>query len=115
MCLVWGSYEEFKRRHQDTEELCLERGLLFQPFVAEAHGGGFGPVARRICGRVARAAAAISGEEVESKAADMLRRISTAIHRENARAVFRRMPLVEGGCVGPAPAAWAEEAHAQWQ
>ena len=111
---IWGSYEEFKRRHLDTEERCLERGFIIRPFIIEAHGGGFGPVARRICARVAKAAAATSGEDVEVKAADLLRRISISLHRENARAILRRLPTQEGGSMAPSPAAWAEEAHA-WQ
>ena len=104
---VWSIYEDFKRTHMDTESQCTAQGLSFLLFVVEAHGGGFGPVARRVCGRLARAGAAMEGEAVEVQAAGLLRRISIAIHRANSRAVLRRFP---GACQetdGPCPLAWA--------
>ena len=39
----------------------------------EAHGGGLGPIARRVVGHIAKARAAREGEEAEHSAADLLR------------------------------------------
>ena len=49
---IWAQYENFKRQHLNTEAVCSEAGLRFLPFVVEAHGGGFGPAARRVIGGV---------------------------------------------------------------
>ena len=59
-------------------------------------------------GHIARASAAKEGEEAEVQAAGLLRRISISIHRENARAVLRR--LTSQPCVLAAadPRAWAD-------
>ena len=88
---VWGHYETFKRQYLGTEASCNERNIEFLPFVVEAHGGGLGPVARRVCASIAQAAAARAGEEVTNQAASLLRRITYSLHRENARAVLRRL------------------------
>ena len=112
---VWGAYEEFKRQHLDTAKQCQDQGIAFEPFVLEAHGGGFGAIARRACSRVARAGAARAGDEVEVQATSLLRCISVSIHRENARAVLRRLPPGVAGRDGTCPEAWAEEAVDQWQ
>ena len=89
-------------------------GVQVFPFIIEAHGGGFGPVARRVLAEVARAGAAREGEEVEAQASSLLRRMSVSVHRENARAILRRLPGLVGTRAGPSPEAWAEEA-AIWQ
>ena len=107
---IWGSHEEFKRRHLETEARCQEQGLAFLPFVVEAHGGGLGPVARRVCARIAKAAAAKEWDEVELQAGDLLRRIIFAVHRENARAVLKRLPGLQVDLANPNPLAWGEDA-----
>ena len=111
---VWGSYEDYKRQYLGTEDLCEAQGFKFFPFIIEAHGGGFGPVARRVLAEVARAGAAREGEEVEAQASSLLRRMSVSVHRENARAILRRLPGLVSARAGPSPEAWAEEA-AIWQ
>ena len=107
---VFGSYEDYKRHHLDTEKKCEEQGLKFLPFVIEVHGGGLGPVARRVLGELARAGAAREWEEVEVQASSLLRRMSISVHRENARAILRRLPGLASLRTGLAPDAWAEEA-----
>ena len=37
-------YEARKRQHLDTQRLCSDAGVQFVPLVAEACGGGWGPV-----------------------------------------------------------------------
>ena len=112
---IWGSYEDFKRGHMNTAAECHQQNLAFMPFVIEAHGGGFGPVARRVCSHVARAAAAREGETVEVQAASLMRRISTTVIRENARSVLRRLPRPAAAAACSSPAAWGEDAQAMWQ
>ena len=88
--------------------------MAFAPFVVEAHGGGLGPAARRVCARLAMGAASRGGEEVEVQAVSLLRRISLAVHRENARAVLKRLPGLVDCPSRPNPAAWGEDVEV-WQ
>jgi hypothetical protein len=114
---IWGMYEDFKRQHDNTQARCLEQRLAFIPFVVEADGGGLGPAARRLCGFVSKVGAAREGQEVEVKAADLLRCISCSLQRENARAVLRRLPRgsLPDAADGNA-AAWATDgADDAWQ
>ena len=99
----------------NIEAVCSEVGLCFLPFVAEAHGGGFGPAARRVIGGVAKAAAARHNGEPEGQAASTMRRISISTHRENARAVLRRLPGASVPTPAAVPEVWAEDAHMTWQ
>jgi len=107
---VWNRYEEFKRSHLDTEAVCRQVGLSFVPFVVEAHGGGLGRGARQVCAHIAKAAAGRKGDEVEVKAASLMRSISVSVHRENARAILRRLPAspLPSSPEIP-PEAWADE------
>ena len=106
---VWGCYEDLKRSYKDTAAECQRQGLTFLPFVVEAHGGGFGPMARRVVAHIAKAGAATEGEEVERQAANTVRRMSCSVHRENARAVLRRFPAPPTGFAASGPEAWAED------
>ena len=111
---VWGAYEDRKRMYLDIAEECRQQNLAFLPFVIEAHGGGLGPVARRVVAHIAKASAARHGEDPEWQAAVISRRISVSAHRENARAMIRRLP---GPAVQPparAPAAWSDDTD-MWQ
>jgi hypothetical protein len=113
---IWADYEELKRQHADTKAQCDAQGLDFAPFVIEAHGGGLGPVARRVCALVAKAAAAHFGDEVEGQAVDLVRCISSSLQRENARAVFRRLPSAVLIQPSANPDAWAEDGGTNtWQ
>jgi hypothetical protein len=112
---IWEAYENFKRRHADTATRCSDQGMSFEPFVVEAHGGGFGVVARRICAHVAKVGAAKDGCEVEVQAASLFRSMSISVHRENARAVLRRLTPPSTGAAGPHPDAWADSPGAIFQ
>ena len=105
--------EGLKRSRKDTAAECQRQGLAFLPFVVEAHGGGLGLVARRVMAHIAKAGAAVEGEEVEWKAASVVRRISCSVHRENARAVLRRFPPPRLEVAGSDPEVWGEAAS--WQ
>ena len=83
-------YEEVKRRHLDTARCCSEVGLAFVPMVVEAHGGGWGPEARRALATLAKRDAAASGEDSAILADQLAQRLAVSLHRENARALLRR-------------------------
>ena len=113
--VVWGNYEDFKRQYLQTQASDNDRNIEFLPFVVEAHGGGLGPVARRVCGSIAQASAARVGEEVSHQAANLLRRITSTLHRENARAVLRRLPTQPHNASSSSPAAWGEDVEFAFQ
>ena len=73
---LWSDYETKKRQHLNAETLCKQQGVAFLPFVVEAHGGGFGPVARREIGFLAQAGASRGTEDVEVTAEHLLRCMS---------------------------------------
>jgi hypothetical protein len=105
---VCVQYEDVKRKYLDTANSCHNAGLAFVPFVVEAHGGGLGPAARKVCGHLVKAAAARDGDEAEVHAADLFRRISITLQRENARAVLRRLPQAAPPPPAAYPEVWAE-------
>ena len=113
--VVWGQYEDYKRQYLGTQANCNERNIEFLPFVVEAHGGGLGPVARKVCASIAQAAAARAGEEVTHQAASLLRRITSTLQRENARAVLRRLPTQPRSQSRSSPAAWGEDVEFAFQ
>ena len=81
----------------DVERGVLVGVLIVGHDVARAHG------------------AAREGEAPEVTAASLLRRISISIHRENARAILRRMPSGASTPPAPAPEAWGEDELMNWQ
>ena len=42
---VVTAYEDLKRSHLNTEQLCIEGGFTFHPMVVEAAGGAWDPAA----------------------------------------------------------------------
>ena len=104
---VFGAYEAFKRSFLNTEASCAEQGLKFLPFVVEAHGGGLAAGARRVCAFIAKSSAAQNADEVDSHSAELLRRITISVHRENARAVLRRLPGGTLSAPSADPSGWA--------
>ena len=106
--VVCARYDDFKRGYLDTETQCAARNLDFLPFVMEAHSGGVGKSARRICSHIAKIGSARESEDIFETTSTMFRRITISLHRENARAVLRRLP----GCFASEPAAnpdaWVE-------
>ena len=109
---IGAAYEDYKRRYLDTQTQCHQRGFHFLPFIAEAHGGGLAIGARRIVAFIAKSGAARSGEELEVESVGLLRRISIALHRENARAILRRLWPASATAPAVDPDAWLA---AQWQ
>ena len=110
---VCAQYDDFKRGYLDTETQCAARNLDFLPFIVEAHSGGVGKTARRICSHIAKIGSARESEDISETTSTLFRRITISLHRENARAVLRRLP----GCFASEPAAnpdaWVESTPLQ--
>ena len=100
-------YEEQKRLHLDTARCCSEAGLTFIPMVCEAHGGGWGREARRAFAVLAKRAADATGDDAALAADQLAQRLSISLHRENARAVLRRLQPRAGATAGRLAAATA--------
>ena len=78
----------------------------FVPFVLEAHGGGIASAARRMMAFVASAAATLEGGEVPERAARLAGSLSTALMRESARAIVRRLSSIQGSSTSACPQGW---------
>ena len=85
-------YEQRKRSHLNTANLCANEGFSFIPLVVEAHGGGWGLEARRAFSNLALRASAASGNSSSEVSDKLTQRLSCLLHRENARAVLLRLP-----------------------
>ena len=109
-------YEDRKRSFKDTAALCQQQGFSFIPMVVEAVGGGWGREARKVWSELAKVSASAAGELATASTCgvSLQQRLSTVLHRENARAVLRR--LGHGGALPEREhlsmsATLAEEAH----
>ena len=111
--VVCARYDDFKRGYLDTEVQCAARNLDFLPFVLEAHSGGVGKTARRICSHIAKIGSQRESEEISETTCTLFRRITISLHRENARAVLRRLPGCFAADLAANPDAWAETSA--WQ
>ena len=89
--VVFDVYENFKRSHNDTARCCEAQGFSFTPMILEAHGGGWSRSARRVLTRVAKVVSAVWREGDEATSLRIAQRISISLHRENARAVLKRV------------------------
>ena len=65
--------------------------MTFIPMVAEAHGGGWGPEARRAFAVIAKRVADATGEDAAAVADQYAQRRSVLLQKENSRAVLRRL------------------------
>ena len=101
-------YEKFKQSDRDTADQCRRQGLSFIPLVVEAHGGGWGPAAKKVWKSLARATAARLGQDDSVAAAELAQRISITLQRENARAILRRLPAGVEVAARANASAWVE-------
>ena len=90
------AYEDRKRSHLQTAQQCADQGIQFLPLVAEACGGGWGPVAVRTWRSLGALIAGRTGEPASMVVERLHQALSVALQRENARAVLRRLPDAEG-------------------
>ena len=88
---VFDRYEELKRTHLPTADLCTEVGLRFTLCVLRAHGGGWNGAVRGFVGWMAGRTAATHHTRPEAESLRIAQRISLSLQREYARAVLRRL------------------------
>ena len=69
--------------------------------VAEAVGRGWGKDARRVWSELAKSSAAAAGElsSESASAVALLQRLAITLHKENARAVLRRLGHGAQSCI----------------
>ena len=94
---VLASYETLKRNFQppgdseSTDVQCTRQGFRFAPMVVEAHAGGWSKEARRVLDAIAKHVHAACNSDAEIASLRIAQRVSVTLHRENARAVLRRL------------------------
>ena len=69
--------------------------------VCESHSGAWAPNARRILDKVAKGIAANNGERCEVASLRLAQRISVTLHRANARAILKRVALMDTDAANP--------------
>ena len=95
------SYEAYKKSFkpagdaETTQEQCVRQGFSFIPMVLEARIGGWGKTARQTLDMIAKAVSAASGDAAEVASLKIAQRLSTTLHRGNARAILRRQCQLE--------------------
>ena len=94
--LVFQRYEHLKRSFKNTAQSCETQGFNFVPMVFEAHGGGWSPLARATLDWISRNQASCHNDDSAAVSLKIAQRISCTLHRENARAVMRRVALAPG-------------------
>ena len=109
---VFTDYDRRKREHIDTGQQFEAAGMKFIPMVVESHAGAWSPAARGVLDWIAAQAAASQHESHQLCSLRIAQRTSCTLHRENARAILRRLVVVE-----PAPpmGGWAAAAAGPWQ
>jgi hypothetical protein len=112
--LVFSHYAKHKREYLQTAKSCEEAGFRFVPVILEAHGGGWGSMARGVLDWVSRQVAAVQQEEVHVVSLRIAQRISCTLHRENARAVLKRSTAVDPSAQ-PHPSGWEAPSVDAWQ
>ena len=90
--------------------MCEAAWFTFVPMILEAHSGGWRGAARGPLGWIAQRAVTTSNEEPDITALRLAQRISSALHRENSRAILRRRS--DAGSA-PQSSVWEGEASEQ--
>ncbi len=86
---------------QNTERLCADQGLTYEPLVFSAQGG-IEPKAEAILSHIAAQVAAEEGLQAADVKSEMLENIAFTLVRFASRAVSRRQSRL-GGNVAPPP------------
>ena len=64
------------------------------PMVVEAHSGAWGPATTKVSLKLGKAISLISGESASVEALRARQNLGLTIHRETARAILRRSPVI---------------------
>ena len=97
-------HDREKREHLDTGQQCEAADFHFVPMGLEAHARVWSPTARGILDWIAHQSAASHHEPPHTCSLRIAQRTSCTLHRENARAILRRMVAAESA---PQPGGWA--------
>ena len=69
----------------------MEDGFAFAPMVVEACGGSWGPSGTKILLELAKTKSILTGETQDAVQTQLFQNLGVILHRENARAVARRI------------------------
>ena len=94
---VSRAYENHKRSFLNTAEQCRQEGIEFIPMVMEGSSGSWGAAARKVWSHIAKLVASTTGEDPCKVSERQQQALSIIVHRENARAIARRLALPSGG------------------
>jgi hypothetical protein len=109
---ILAVYEQFKRdftatgETETTDAACTRQGFAFVPMVIEAHSGGWSKRARQTLDSIAKHVSASWYTEGEAASLSIAQRLSISLHRENARAVLRRLQETAPDMV---PSGWSPD------
>ena len=109
---IADDYALCKEQHLGTAAKCAEAGITFVPVVFEAHGGGWGRLARQTMGFVAHQQKIAAQWCREGSALRLAQRVSCTLQRESARAILRRLSspalFVDSSPLGDVDSAFGE-------
>ena len=91
-----AAYREQQLQHLNTDGLCRERGIVYEPLVFTTRGGVEGHAEATIC-RIAAAIAANEDGCAAQVKAEILQSISLSLARSVAKAIRRRRPPTGDG------------------
>ena len=93
-CLATAkAYAQTKRRYKDTQRLCEEAGIGFEPIIFESTGG-LDPEGQKVLESVFRGVARSTGKDKAEVVRRMKGRISIDLCRAQSRALHRRKVVV---------------------
>ena len=93
---VFSSVESRKKAFLNTASQCAQAGISFCPLVIEAVGGGWLDSPRSVVAWIASESNRCSPARHSDASYKIAQRISSTLHRENARAVLKRAPEQSG-------------------
>ena len=90
--LILSLMNFFKNTYLDTVAHCASEGISFIPMVTEAHSGAWGPTASKVWLKLGKALSLATGETTALETLRVRQNLGLALHRETARAIYRRFP-----------------------
>jgi hypothetical protein len=88
---IFSQYAALKETYRDTGQKCRAQGFQFTPLIFESHGGSWSLAARRIFDFVAKQQQSVGEVGLQGASLKIAQRLSSTLHRENARAIFKRL------------------------
>ena len=88
------SYEHTKNTFLDTANHCASEGISFVPMIIEAHSGAWGPAAAKVWLKLGKSMSMFTGESISIETLRARQNLGLTLHRESARAILRRSPVI---------------------